>query len=316
MATGFNSDFKTNKIDIKIDAPTFILPFNQTNLEQIEAAACWVFTVGDAKLCSIEQSDHFDYSVSEGFEFKVERMKFEYASNYKKWKQTQKVYRESTSLGGLLNCVELNVEAESNSYDPHFRVFKLLQDFTTSVIIIRKRGESEMETQSAVQRLKADKSAELRIIAKFETELQFVLRPDEFKMLTEIGSLFTYKVVDAEYYVKKMNKRIDDSIYNGQAQQLNKANIIGQYSKGVAVLEKVGNLAFFDERDFSYVTNFDIEGCLSQENCETIGQVLRLINKHGAEYMLVLNSEKAAKRWQLEIMDLAKQVKEELDTVL
>ena len=84
-----SADFKTNLIDIVIDAPTLILPFKQNSREEIESSQCWVFTVGDAKFRSVKDSEKFDYSISEGFEFKVERMKFEYASNYAMWKKVQ-----------------------------------------------------------------------------------------------------------------------------------------------------------------------------------------------------------------------------------
>lgn len=135
-------------------------------------------------------------------------------------------------------------------------------------------------------RLKSDNSAKLRVLARFETELQFVLRPDEFRMLTQIGNLFVSKATDAEYYVKKMQRRIDESVYYGKVSQLNKSAIIDQYSPGVAVLERVGNLAFFDDRDSSKVTNFDIEGCHLETNCEITGSLIRLINKHSAECLL------------------------------
>lgn len=58
-------------------------------MRDIEESACWVFTVGNAKLQSVESSDHFDSSTAEGFEFKVDQMKFEYASNYTKWRQSK-----------------------------------------------------------------------------------------------------------------------------------------------------------------------------------------------------------------------------------
>jgi hypothetical protein len=87
MTADLNANLKCNMIDIKIEAPTFILPFDQTSKFTIEKSECWVFTVGDAKLKSVQQSTLYDYSVSEGFEFKVEKMKFEYASNYMLWKK-------------------------------------------------------------------------------------------------------------------------------------------------------------------------------------------------------------------------------------
>ena len=81
--------------------------------------------------------------------------------------------------------------------------------------------------------------------------MQFVLRPEVFIMLTQIGDLFTSKVVNEEYYIKKMNKRIEDSQYYGRLSQLSNQSIIDQYLPGTAVLEKIGNLAFFDDRDAS-----------------------------------------------------------------
>lgn len=63
------------------------------------------------------------------------------------------------------------------------------------------------------------------------------------------------------------------------------------------MLEKTGNLAFFDDRDASYVTNFDLDGCFDSANCEIIGLTLQLKNRHKSECKLKLTSEKAAKRW-------------------
>jgi hypothetical protein len=110
--------------------------------------------------------------------------------------------------------------------------------------------------------------------------MQFVLRPEVFIMLTQIGELFTSKVVNEEYYIKKMNKRIEDSHYYGRVSQLSNQSIIDQYLPGTAVLEKIGNLAFFDDRDASYVSNFDIDGCYDKANCEIIGLTLQLKNRH------------------------------------
>ena len=101
MTADLNADFKCNKIDINIEAPTLILPFDQTSKETIEKSECWVFTVGDAKLKSIQQHDQFDYAISEGFEFKVEKMKFEYASNYLLWKKMISLDRDQT-VGSVL----------------------------------------------------------------------------------------------------------------------------------------------------------------------------------------------------------------------
>lgn len=101
-----------------------------------------------------------------------------------------------------------------------------------------------------------------------------------FMMLTKIGDLFTSKVVNEEHYLKKMNKRIEDSKYFGRVSQLSNSSIIDQYLPGTAVLEKTGNLAFFDDRDASYVSNFDIDGCFDSANCEIIGLILQLKNRH------------------------------------
>jgi hypothetical protein len=60
MTADLNAEFKRNKVDITIDAPTFVVPFKQSSRKEIESSACWVFTVGDAKLKSIEQSEKFD----------------------------------------------------------------------------------------------------------------------------------------------------------------------------------------------------------------------------------------------------------------
>jgi hypothetical protein len=53
MTMDLNADFKTNRIDIRIDAPTLVVPLNQNTREAIEQSYCWVFTVGAAKLQSV-----------------------------------------------------------------------------------------------------------------------------------------------------------------------------------------------------------------------------------------------------------------------
>ena len=98
--------------------------------------------------------------------------------------------------------------------------------------------------------------------------------------------------------------------------QLQKVNIIDQYIPGTAVLEKIGNIAFFDDRDPKLITNFDVDGC-KPNNCEIIGtQILRLTNRKKEECTLQLTSEKAVKRWYEEITQMAALMKNEQDVVL
>ena len=129
-------------------------------------------------------------------------------------------------------------------------------------------------------------------------------------MLIKIGDLFKSNEKGEDHYRKKMAKRIDQSKYYGKAMLL-KNNIIDQYIPGTILLEKIGNIAFFDDRDSSWVTNFHIDGCL-QNNCEIVGeQMLRMTNKEKEECVLQLTSEKAAKRWFEEVTELAKKLKTE-----
>lgn len=101
-------------------------------------------------LKSVDQSTLFDKSISEGFEFKVEKMKFEYASNYLLWKKMQLVDEEQ-SIGSILASTELQVKSNENQNSLNdFRVVQILEDFTTSVLVIRKRSENEMETNADI----------------------------------------------------------------------------------------------------------------------------------------------------------------------
>jgi hypothetical protein len=61
---------------------------------------------------------------------------------------------------------ELQIKSKENQNSLNeFRVVQILEDFTTSVLIIRKRSENEMETKAAIQKLRNDKSAELKVLA-------------------------------------------------------------------------------------------------------------------------------------------------------
>lgn len=71
--------------------------------------------------------------------------------------------------------------------------------------------------------------------------MQFVLKPDVFKMLTKIGDLFVSKVVDEEYWIKKLNKAIDNSHYYGKLSLL-QTTIVDQYIPKVGVLDQTGTL--------------------------------------------------------------------------
>ena len=105
-------------------------------------------------------------------------------------------------------------------------------------------------------------------------------------MLTKIGVLFKNRVISEEEYIRKMLKRIDKSKYYSKASHLQKVNIIDQYFAGTAVLEKTGNLVFFDERDVSCTSEFDIDGCNVESCCELVGSILRLKNKKSLECYL------------------------------
>lgn len=131
---------------------------------------------------------------------------------------------------------------------------------------MRKRGANEMETQEAALKLKADKSPELRVQASFDSEMQFVLKPDLFRMLTKIGDLFVTKVVDEEYWIKKMNKAIDNSHYYGKLSLLR--TIVDQYIPKVGVLDITGSFSFYDERDPSSVSTYQVDGCFDETTCE------------------------------------------------
>ena len=52
ITQNLEQDFKHNRVSIKIDAPTFVLPFDQSGKQEIEQSECWLFTMGDFSFIS------------------------------------------------------------------------------------------------------------------------------------------------------------------------------------------------------------------------------------------------------------------------
>ena len=153
ISKSFEADLKNNKISIKIDAPCLVLPFKQSSIQEIFNSECWVFTMGDAQFKTINDPTVTDVRYHEAFRLKVQRVKFEYAQKYNLWKAKQAVTQP------------------------------VLQDFQTTVYILRKRDQSEMGSQEAREALSQINSPEIEIRASFDTDVQLQLKPEVFGKL-------------------------------------------------------------------------------------------------------------------------------------
>ena len=60
------------------------------------------------------------------------------------------------------------------------KVVDVLEDFSASVLLLKKRGENEMKTPQMLAALMADTSPAIQVRAGFENEMKFSLRPSVF----------------------------------------------------------------------------------------------------------------------------------------
>lgn len=97
--------------------------------------------MGDAVFKTTNDPSVTDTRYHEAFKLKVQRVKFEYASKYRLWREKQAVTQP------------------------------VLQDFQTTVIILRRRDKSEMGNQEARDALSKIVSPEIEVKASFDTDV-------------------------------------------------------------------------------------------------------------------------------------------------
>ena len=87
------------------------------------------------------------------------------------------------------------------------KITKVLEDFSTSLIMLKKRAIAEMSTHEAKIALSKNMSPGFEIKAAFDNEMKFSLRPVIFVKLLKIGDLVSEPPKPDEYYIKKMRKK-------------------------------------------------------------------------------------------------------------
>ena len=95
------------------------------------------------------------------------------------------------------------------------RTIKILEDFSTTVLLLKKRAESEMKTPELLAALMAVRSPAIEVKAQFDDEMKFSLRPAVFQKLTRIGNLFTEGKKPEYYYKNKMLEKLRKSSHQG-----------------------------------------------------------------------------------------------------
>jgi len=95
-------------------------------------------------------------------------------------------------------------------------MIKILEDFTSSVILLKKRAESEMRSDAQRKMLADDTSPAFAIQAEFKDDMQLRLKPAVFQKLCNLGSLFSEGQKPQLYYKKKMLQKLEKAKYHGR----------------------------------------------------------------------------------------------------
>jgi hypothetical protein len=69
-----------------------------------------------------------------------------------------------------------------------------------------------MGTQEARDALSKIKSPEIEVRASFDTDIQMQLKPEIFGKLCRIAELLVTEAKQDEYYINKMNKKLNKAI--------------------------------------------------------------------------------------------------------
>jgi len=120
---------------------------------------------------------------------------------------------------------------------------KILEDFSSSVLVLKKRSEKEMQTPEMLEKLKADTSPDVQVKAQFDDEMQFKLRPAVFQKLCKIGTLFLEGKKPLLHYKKKMLKKLERSSFHGQVKMVTTFGV----QQGTAALIAPRKIYFWPE---------------------------------------------------------------------
>lgn len=126
--------------------------------------------MGGLEFCDIDTDEcngkSFSPSLQECFQLKFDKVNFSHVKKFSDWKAAEN-------------------QDKNNSNQTI-----VLEDLSTSVYLIRKRSVEQMRSIKEKQELLNNTEAALAVTAKFDTDLQLVLKPDIFVKLTKMGTLF------------------------------------------------------------------------------------------------------------------------------
>lgn len=225
--------------------------------------------MGDAVFKTTNDPSVTDTRYHEAFKLKVQRVKFEYASKYRLWREKQAVTQP------------------------------VLQDFQTTVIILRRRDKSEMGNQEARDALSKIVSPEIEVKASFDTDVQLQLKPEIFGKLCRIGDLLVTEVRQDEYYINKMNKKLSRAILTSQ---MKKQNFLKQWVAGTGCILQPGKFCFFEENNVQAEFEFSLDGIGGSHGLVIEGQEITLFNAQQQRLELMLPTMKSSTRWVCELL--------------
>lgn len=130
-----------------------------------------------------------------------------------------------------------------------------------------------MGTQEARDALSKIKSPEIEVRASFDTDIQMQLKPEIFGKLCRIAELLVTEAKQEEYYINKMNKKLNKAILTSQ---MKKQNFIKQWVPGTGCIVKPGKLFFFEEANLQAEFEFSLDGIGSSQGLVIDGQEITL----------------------------------------
>ena len=176
ITTNFEADFKNNKINLRIDSPTLVIPFKQATFEEVNANECWIFRMDCATLENVKSND-FQELFYECFELQIKKVTFCHADVYREWQG-----------GKVPSCI--------------------LNDFTTSVVLARKRDASELRSEEDKESLLSSELATIGVAVNLVDKVRLDLTPRTFFKLTKLPQLLSTGAKPDQHYVAKREKRL------------------------------------------------------------------------------------------------------------
>ena len=145
ITDALEKDYKNNDVVIRVAAPRLVIPFEQKSWEKIYQSECWLFTMGDFSFQTYHDKG-FEQDLHEAFCLKVDHVKFEHTNSYCKWKDEVSKGHVANDQINTKEMVEKRAAFEKNALAQSVEVKTeaILKDFSTTVIFLKKRAESEM----------------------------------------------------------------------------------------------------------------------------------------------------------------------------